>query len=97
MTYDMYRPLSMTQTQATGGLFALHLTPNRSAPAASGPTQEAIARRAYDLYLRSNRQPGHCQENWYRAEQSLRNEAYATRAASRRMPGAFVAHSTGAR
>ena len=38
-----------------------------------GPTaQEAIARRAYELYLERGAEPGHHIEDWFQAEAELR-------------------------
>lgn len=36
------------------------------------PTPEAIARRAYELYLARGRAPGRDVEDWLRAERELR-------------------------
>jgi hypothetical protein len=38
------------------------------------PTHEAIARRAYEIYLMTGRQPGQCAQNWQQARQSLRDQ-----------------------
>jgi hypothetical protein len=46
-------------------------------PAASLPTHEQVAARAYDIYVRSGSQAGHCQENWLQAERELVNESIA--------------------
>lgn len=37
------------------------------------PLHEDIARRAYGFYVESGCQPGHCEENWLRAESELRD------------------------
>jgi hypothetical protein len=47
-----------------------------TAPAIAGagkapPTQEAIARRAYELFLERGGQPGHHTEDWLAAEREL--------------------------
>ena len=39
--------------------------------AKSGPTQEEIARRAYEIYLERGGTPGHELEDWTRAEREL--------------------------
>ena len=42
--------------------------------AANGvPTQEDIARRAYEIYLERGGAPGHELEDWTRAERELKN------------------------
>ena len=52
--------------------------PSTAIPAASLPTHDQIARRAYDIYaVRHGSQPGHCQENWLQAERELLNESIA--------------------
>ena len=38
------------------------------------PTDEEIARRAYELYLARGRQDGRAADDWLRAEQELRGE-----------------------
>lgn len=38
----------------------------------SAPVQEAIARRAHELYLERGAQPGGDLEDWFRAEAELR-------------------------
>ena len=38
---------------------------------------EAIARRAYDIYIRNGRPVGHCLQHWKQAEQELRDEESA--------------------
>jgi hypothetical protein len=35
------------------------------------PTHEDIAKRAYDIYVKSGRKDGQNNENWYRAENEL--------------------------
>jgi len=42
-----------------------------ASPQSAGPTQEEIAARAYEIYEREGRQPGHDLENWLRAEAEL--------------------------
>lgn len=39
------------------------------------PTQEQIARRAYEIYLASGRKEGQSQQNWLQAERELLTEA----------------------
>ena len=47
-------------------------------PAVSAPRQvsyEQIAQRAYEIYVRKGRHPGHELEDWLEAEEELRQEA----------------------
>ena len=48
-------------------------TPTR--PTASAELQEAIRRRAEDIYIRNGRIPGRDAENWAQAEQEIRQES----------------------
>jgi hypothetical protein len=57
---------------------------------AGAPTHDEIAERAYELYAKAGCKPGHCQENWYAAEQSLRDQAQAAYVAQQAQPEAFV-------
>ena len=41
---------------------------------ASMPTHDDIAKRAYDIYIRTGSRQGQCKQNWQQAEQDLRNE-----------------------
>lgn len=48
---------------------------NASAPAPAPrrePTQEEIRKRAYELFEKRNREPGHEKEDWAQAERELR-------------------------
>ena len=47
-------------------------------PSLLHPTHEAIAQRAFDIYVTSCRKQGQCKENWYQAEKQLTNEAGAS-------------------
>lgn len=38
------------------------------------PTHDQIARRAYEIYVASGREQGHCTQNWVKAEQQLANQ-----------------------
>ncbi len=51
------------------------------------PTHAEIAKRAYEIYVKSGHQQGHCQRNWLCAEQELRKHAMA----------ASHSHSSGSR
>ena len=42
------------------------------------PTHEQIQRRAYDLWEKAGRQPGHDQDYWLQAEVELRGASRAT-------------------
>ena len=39
------------------------------------PTHDEIARRAYDIYVKSGRREGQCNKNWHQAEHDLRTVA----------------------
>ncbi len=43
------------------------------------PTHEEIARRTYDIYVKTGRQEGQCTQNWHQAEKSLRDRSPAAR------------------
>jgi Protein of unknown function (DUF2934) len=47
-------------------------TRNAAAPRGNGPTQEQIARRAYELFLARGGQHGHHEEDWNQAERELK-------------------------
>ena len=42
--------------------------------AAAMPTHDDIAKRAFDIYVKTGRRQGQCKQNWQQAEQALRNE-----------------------
>lgn len=46
-----------------------------SPKAAQPPSNDDISRRAFEIWDRSGRQPGHDLENWLRAESELRQGA----------------------
>ena len=52
--------------------------PQAAAPSAAptAPTHEAIAHRAYDIYVKSGSTKGHCKQNWQQAEQSFCGEGH---------------------
>jgi hypothetical protein len=58
--------------------------PQQSAAPQSGPAtppapaHDAIARRAYEIYVQKGRQPGQCQQNWRQAEQDLHNQGHGS-------------------
>lgn len=54
------------------------------------PTHDEIAERAYDLYVKAGREPGHCWRNWYAAEQSLREQAQSVEAEWRAEPATLT-------
>jgi hypothetical protein len=43
--------------------------------AAAIPTHEAVARRAYELYLQRGSEHGHDWQDWFQAERELQNGA----------------------
>jgi hypothetical protein len=48
--------------------------------AVAAPTHEQISKRAYEIYLKSGCQEGHCRANWEQAEQELQDEMQRDRA-----------------
>ncbi len=52
-------------------------------PLAGAPPAEAVARRAYEIYLARGGEPGHEQEDWLRAEKELREQAASLKRAAR--------------
>jgi hypothetical protein len=42
------------------------------APTAAWPSHEAVAARAYELYVEGGCQDGHAEDHWYQAERELR-------------------------
>jgi hypothetical protein len=64
----------MTQTEANQKLAAQQshsdLHPGQGVKAT--PTHNDIAKRAYDIYVKSGCKQGHCKQNWHQAEHDLR-------------------------
>ena len=58
----------------TGTAAAQAAGPSSKPMAAGAPGHEAIARRAYEIYVQKGRKPGQCQQNWKQAEQDLRGQ-----------------------
>ena len=48
-----------------------HDRPSNAAVPLAAPTHDAIARRAYDLYVKGGSKQGQCKQNWQQAEQSF--------------------------
>lgn len=46
-------------------------TPTPTARAVRAPSHDVVARRAFEIWERSGRQPGHDLENWLQAETEL--------------------------
>lgn len=44
---------------------------NTAAPARTGPTHEQIARRAYEIFMARDGQPGDPEQDWMQAEREL--------------------------
>jgi hypothetical protein len=47
------------------------------------PTHDEIARRAYEIYLKSECKEGNCNQNWYEAEVKLRKDDHRTKTEAR--------------
>jgi hypothetical protein len=63
-----------TRSQATQALTAeqAHSDPHPGHGVITPPTHDDIARRAYDIYVKSGRKQGQCKQNWQQAEHDLR-------------------------
>ena len=65
-----------TSTRKEGGGSALAERPDKpvsaARPQASAPTQEAVARRAYELWIKKGRPQGQERQNWLEAEAQLK-------------------------
>lgn len=63
-----------TQSEATRILAAqqTHSDPHPGHGVLAMPSHAEIAKRAYDIYLKSGAKPGHCTQNWQKAEHDLR-------------------------
>jgi hypothetical protein len=48
--------------------------PHTAVVAATPPTHDDIAKRAFEIYVKTGRRQGRCKHNWLQAEQDLRNE-----------------------
>lgn len=44
--------------------------------ATSQPTHDAIAHRAYDIYVKAGCKQGHCKQNWQQAETELQTAGH---------------------
>jgi hypothetical protein len=53
-------------------------TPAAGPATPAAPTHDAIARRAYEIYIKKGRQQGQCKQNWRQAEQDLQHEGKTT-------------------
>ena len=63
-----------TQSEATRTLAAqqTHDDMHTGPGVITVPTHDDIARRAYDIYVKSGQKPGQCIQNWQQAEHELR-------------------------
>jgi hypothetical protein len=61
------------QSQATRALAAsqTHHDMHTGRGVIAEPTHDAIAVRAYEIYVNDGRKQGHCHQNWFRAEHEL--------------------------
>lgn len=67
----MARPNAKTPTQSTKESPKAPTTP-APVPARNGPTEEQIARRAYEIFLARGATHGHHEQDWQQAERELR-------------------------
>ena len=67
-----------SSTRKEGGGIALAERPEKPAAGARGqvaaPTQEAVARRAYEIWIKKGRPQGQERQNWLEAEAQLKAE-----------------------
>lgn len=63
-----------TQSEATQSLAAqqTHDDMHTGRGVIAMPTHDDIANRAYDIYVKKDRQEGQCKQNWEQAEHELR-------------------------
>ena len=73
----MKKPLITTPTPTKATLGALQQAAHICHTVITGPTHEVIARRAYDIYLKTGRKQGQCKQNWQQAEQALSDQLEA--------------------
>jgi hypothetical protein len=65
-----------SKSNGAGRVAAATQAKTAAAPSVSaGISEEAIARRAYEIYEREGRQPGSELQNWLRAEAELQGES----------------------
>jgi len=55
---------------------AAHHATHAGCCGAAKANHDAIAKRAYDIYLKSGSKPGRCQQNWQQAERDLQTAAH---------------------
>lgn len=73
------KPVSLNKPKASKRQHAAQVeTFTGPAPQGSEPSNDDIARRAYEIYDKSGRQPGHCRQNWEQAERELRRNSGTT-------------------
>ena len=70
---------SMTQSKASqpSANQQTLVTPHSGSTGTTRPTHAEIAKRAYEIYLKTGRQQGQCERNWLQAEQELRKQGTA--------------------
>jgi Protein of unknown function (DUF2934) len=71
---------SMKRRTADAVTTAVDRTPKAWVDGAATVTVTDIARRAYDLYLARDCEPGHDLEDWLRAERELRQRSVSSEA-----------------
>jgi hypothetical protein len=67
----MARPSAKTSTTNEKETGKVPTTP-ATAPARNGPSQEQIARRAYEIFLARGGKQGNPEQDWFQAERDLR-------------------------
>ncbi len=69
----MIKPMAPSKTTQPFGPQPAHNDPCGRAAAATMPRQEDIARRAYEIYVKTGCRQGQCERNWLEAEQEMKN------------------------
>jgi hypothetical protein len=74
MSHHTHKPMTQSQRPPVVTAPELPIAPHPG-PAVAEPTHDDIARRAYDIYVKTGCTEGQCTQNWQAAEQALREQA----------------------
>jgi len=97
MSHHMHKPMTQPQRSPVVTASDLPIAPPSGFSAVAEPTHDAIARRAYDLYVKAGRTQGQSTQNWQEAEQALREQAQTAHRDQEGGPGAGAPYATGSR
>jgi len=91
MTHHTNQPMTQSQTHSTAARAAAQTVAHAcGCSTVAAPTHDDIAKRAYDIYLKTGRKQGQCKQNWQQAEHSLSEQA--AHPPQPRDTGAFTPH-----